>query len=331
MRVLAIGRSEYLFEAIKRISGFHQIVAIVTGPAAPESIVTELDFESLAKDLGCGYLYAERIDDQLLSFCSKVEPDVGISVNWMSVIGESFLDIFPKGVLNAHCGDLPFYRGNAVLNWALVRGEKEIFVSVHSMMPGELDVGDIYAQCSFSIGDEDNVGRLVEKVGEVIPFAYELALKNLEEDRCLRKFSEVIERGGFRCYPRLPVDGCIDWSRSAVEIDRLVRASAAPYPGAFTALFHNGILHKLSVWKTRVVCVSTQDVGVPGHVVLNDRISGETHVYTGEGILALQSVQWVGGETFKPGQYFKSIRMRFGLSQGQLIDMFASRSGGGIY
>lgn len=320
MRVLAIGRSEYLFEAIKRISGSHQIVAIVTGPAAPESIVTALDFESLAKDLGCGYLYAERIDDQVLSFCSKVKPDVGISVNWMSVIGESFLDIFPRGVLNAHCGDLPFYRGNAVLNWALVRGEKEIFVSVHSMMPGELDVGDVYAQRSFPIFESDDIAVLVRRVGGLIPILFDEALSNVEIGSSVRSFSDVVSRGGFRCYPRLYQDGCIDWSATAMDIDRLVKASARPYGGAYTCFLERGELKKLTVWRSRYVGASS-DVGVPGHVVLNDKETGETHVYTGNGIVALQEVELSGVGVFKPGAYFKSIRLRLGLSEGVLINL----------
>lgn len=325
MKILAIGRSEYLLRAIERVANQHQVVAIITGPSTPESLAKEADFARLAQRLGSAFHCASTIDGALLELCRSVGADVAISVNWMSVIGASFIELFSHGVLNAHCGDLPDYRGNAILNWAILRGESDITVSVHKMVAGELDVGDIYAQHSFSISDEDDVGRLVERMGEVVPLAYEQALENLEQERCLRSYSEVIRRGGFRCYPRLPEDGCIEWSCSALEIDRLVRASSRPYPGAFTVLMYKGKLRKLIVWASRVVCDATLDVGVPGHVILNDRGSGETHVYTGSGILALRSVQWVGGEDFRPGEYFKSIRMRFGLSQGQLIELLAIR------
>ncbi|CAN7510798.1 formyltransferase family protein [Pseudomonas sp. LjRoot71] len=325
MKILAIGRSEYLLNTLRVLSKSHQIVGVITGPATDESLAKEEDFRKFAERQSCGYICSSVIDNSVLSFCDSVGADVAVSVNWISVIGSQFIERFPQGVLNAHCGDIPEYRGNAILNWAILRGEKELTISVHKMMAGELDVGDVYARRSFLLNKQDSVGDLVERLGSEIPLAYSQALGNLERGVCLRDYSEVLLRQGFRCYPRLPEDGCIEWSCSAVEIDKLVRASSRPYPGAFTVLMYKGELRKLIVWSSRVVCDATLDVGVPGHVIWNDRDSGETHVYTGSGVLALRSVQWVGGEDFRPGEYFKSIRMRFGLSQGQLIELLAFR------
>lgn len=330
VRVLAIGRSEYLLNTLRVVSRMHQLVGVITGPATAESSAKEKDFQEFAELHSCAYMCSGTIDSEVLLFCDSLAADVVISVNWMSVIQSSFIDRFPHGVLNAHCGDIPDYRGNAILNWVILRGEKKLTVSVHKMTAGELDVGDVYAQSSFSIAESDDVGRLVSKLGEAIPQAYSQALRNLEQGVCLQSYSEVIQKKGFRCYPRLPVDGCIEWSCSAAEIDRLVRASSHPYPGAFTVIMHQGVLRKLVVWKARVVCKSTSDVGVPGHIILNDRGSGETYVYTGCGVLALQCVQWAGGDVFKPGEYFKSIRMRLGFSQGQLIELLVSHGGSGF-
>lgn len=321
MKILAIGRSEYLLKAIERISIEHRIVGIVTGPSTAESIAKEHDFAALATKLECGFRFAKSIDAELLKFCRKSMADVAVSVNWMSIIDEEFIESFPKGVLNAHCGDLPLYRGNAILNWALLRGEKEITASVHTMVPGELDVGNIYAVQSFSIDCNDDVGDLVRKFGEITPALFSNALHSLEKGTCMRSHRDVVSQGGFRCYPRLPVDGCIDWQESACAIHRLVRASARPYPGAFTCVIHDGELRKLIIWKARLVSETTVDVGVPGHVLFNDSRTGETHVYTGEGVLALQEVQFEGGDVFCPGNFFRSIRMRFGLSQGLLIQL----------
>lgn len=325
MKVLAIGRSEYLFNAIESLSKRHKVVAIVTGSATAESKAKESDFCELAARLGSRYKFAKTIDEELIGFCREAGADVAISVNWMSVIRKEFIDLFPHGVLNAHCGDLPAYRGNAILNWAILRGEKQIIVSAHKMIAGELDVGDIYAQRSFEIHNDDDVGCLVRKMGDITPHLFEEALHNLEQSRCLRRYSEMLT-GGFRCYPRLPVDGGIDWCNSAVDIHRLVRASARPYPGAFSCVLHEGRLRKLYIWKSRVVCESTRDVGVPGHVVANDRVSGETLVLTGSGVLALQEVQLDSDSPLRPADVFKSIRMRLGLSEALLIDLMTHPS-----
>lgn len=321
MRIIAIGRSEYLLNTIQAISADHDVVGIVTGPATPESSAKEVDFGEMAKALNCGFILTRHIDQQCLEFCKSLNADIAISVNWMSVIGDDFISVFPKGVLNAHCGDLPKYRGNAILNWAILNEEAHITVSVHNMVANELDIGTIWAQEKFAVKDDDYIGDLVAKMGEITPQAYVNALRNLTQNKALKTFEEVRSAEGFRCYPRIPEDGCIDWHQSAESIQRLIRASSKPYPGAFTAVVDQGILKKLVVWKARVVDHSTSDYGIPGHVIKNCKDTGESWVYTGNGIIALQEVQFSDGLAIAPGNHFKSIRMRLGVSQGVLIDL----------
>ena len=321
MKILVIGRSEYLYKTVLEIKDSHEILGIVTGPATPESGAKEDDFKQLAQALKCGFLLAKQIDQQCLDFCRSLNADIAISVNWMSVIRDDFISIFPKGVLNAHCGDLPKYRGNAILNWAILNQEKDITVSVHNMVANELDMGTIWAQEKFAIEPDDYIEDLVRKMGETTPTVYARALQNLSNNKPLKTFEEVRLAEGFRCFPRIPEDGCIDWQQSAESIERLIRASSKPYPGAFTAVVEQGTLKKLVIWKAHVVDHSTPDFGVPGHVIKNCKDTGESWVYTGAGVLALQEVQLGDGEITPPGKHFKSIRMRLGISQGLMIDL----------
>ena len=38
------------------------------------------------------------------------------------------ISIFTLGILNAHGGDLPRYRGNACQAWAIINGEEKTYV-----------------------------------------------------------------------------------------------------------------------------------------------------------------------------------------------------------
>ena len=49
---------------------------------------------------------------------------------------------------------------------------------------------------------------------------------------------------------RTPEDGLIDWNETANEVWNLIRAVAAPYPGAFSS-WSGG---NLRVWKAEAVC-----------------------------------------------------------------------------
>jgi len=121
------------------------------------------------------------------------------------------------------------------------------------------------------------------------------------------------------------MDGKINWNRSTLEIDRLIRATTRPYPGAFTYIYEQRIFKRLYIWNA--VCVDKKPafVGIPGHVVKNDPEKGESWVLTGDGILALQEVQVEGGHSFQPGTRWKSIQMRLGMIPEEAILQLQNR------
>ena len=50
----------------------------------------------------------------------KARADIAVSINWPTLIRGKALAAFSYGILNAHTGDLPRYRGNACANWAII-------------------------------------------------------------------------------------------------------------------------------------------------------------------------------------------------------------------
>jgi methionyl-tRNA formyltransferase len=82
---------------------------------------------------------------------------------------------------------------------------------------------------------------------------------------------------------RKPADGRIDWTRPAQEILNLVRAVAAPYPGAFTDLPEG----RLYVWKAEALPECTDD-SLPGAVLNVDAGDGFV-VRCGSGTLRVLS------------------------------------------
>lgn len=318
MRVLLIGRHEMLYEAGRRILNetTHEIVAVVTTKSRPEYRRGETDFRKLAKDAGARFLVANKIDEAVLELIQRTKPDIGVSVNWVSIIGASLTDLLPHGVLNAHLGDLPRYRGNAVPNWALLRGEKKVVLTVHRMEPGGLDRGPIVAQRSLPLRPTTTIADIIGFAEAETPVLFQRALDGLASGRLKPRRQRGGPSAGFRCFPRLPRDGLIDWRASATEIDVLVRSLTRPYSGAYTHYRDaSGALRRLFVWRTRIVARTTRDLGMPGHLILNDKRSGESHVMTGKGILAIVAASHddEAGE-FAPGKIWKSIRMRLGLS-----------------
>ena len=73
-------------------------------------------------------------------------------------IPNKIINYFNYGILNAHGGDLPRYRGNACQAWAILNGENKIGLCIHKMVGGELDSGDIISRDYLDIGENTKIG-----------------------------------------------------------------------------------------------------------------------------------------------------------------------------
>lgn len=309
MKIIAIGRNEVFFDTVSELSKRHQVVAIITSLASPEYLKKENDLKELAKILNCTFLMTSR-EEEVIKLVKKVKPDIGVSINWINVISENILNLIPKGILNCHPSDLPRYRGNAATNWALLLGESNIAFTVHNMVSDKVDEGDIYIQKRIPIDNGTTIGDINRYWRKIAPSLFLKVIADIENG-----ISHPKKQGskGFRCYPRLPTDSKIDWNQSAQSIHALVRSSGKPYLGAYSFMKVGNKIEKVYIWKTRIVTETSFDVGVPGHIINNNRVNGESQVMCGKGIIALEKVQYEGEKVFQPGKKWKSIRLRFGI------------------
>ena len=323
MRVLIIGRTEILYDSILLLAGQFTICGIITSVASPEYSKKEEDFELLSKEIGCPFMVTNSINAETQQFIQQCKPDIGVSINWVSVINKDTIDLFKEGILNAHPGDLPGYRGNAIFNWAIVKHAPEAVLCIHKMEAGELDSGNILLKRRMPLQNTTTVKNLVEYWQKETPGMFLEVLNGIVSGTLKEQPQHLIDEEPFRCYPRLPVDSKINWQLPAIDIDALIRASTKPYSGAYCFVKLNTGIKKLYIWETRIVKVKTTDIGSPGHVLFNDKETGESHILTGEGIVAINNVQYEGEEIFSPGKKWKSIRMRLSIDiESELINLY---------
>ncbi|MBU0614755.1 MAG: methionyl-tRNA formyltransferase, partial [Nanoarchaeota archaeon] len=148
-----------------------------------------------------------------------------------------------KYEINLHGGLLPRYRGGAVLNWAIINGEKEVGVTAHIMLD-KFDAGDIVSQKSVPIGMQDDVLDVYKKTLELYPKICIEVIEDIEKGTLKR----IPQQEAFATYTkqRKPEDGIIDWNKTSLEQYNWIRALTHPYPGAFT--FLQG--QKITIWKS---------------------------------------------------------------------------------
>lgn len=310
MKFAALGRTQMLYQSVLAcVERGHQLVLVGTSKASPESTVKETDFAGLARKFSAPYFNDTKINqEKFISLIRQSSADIAISMNWQTVISRQVIDLFKFGIINAHPGDLPRYRGNACPNWALICGEKSITITLHQMTP-ELDAGPICLKRKMPLKSTTYIGDIYKFLEKAIPEMFCEVLDGFENNTLYPRLQPGNPGLSLRVFPRLPRDSEIDWSKPAVTLDRLVRASSEPFEGAYTML--DG--EKLMIWRAHAAQLPYPYLGAPGQVAEINRQSGEVSVIAGEGILVLELVSVEGSEKLKAAEVIRSARARLGL------------------
>ncbi len=304
MKIAIIGRSEILYDtAIRLLEAGHEIVCVITAKEAPEYKKTAKDFQILAKRVNAPFAYGGRVSD-FHDFLCSAKADIAVSVNYTGMVPQSVIDIFPLGVLNAHGGDLPRYRGNACQAWAILNGETKIGLCIHKMIGDELDSGDIIARDYIPISNATKIASVLEWMISRTPALMIEAVDRLSDNPGFSMEQQSRDpKDVFRCYPRKPEDGLIDWRNTALNVLRLVNASNRPYAGAFCE--YEGA--KLVIWDAELVEDDEVFCAVPGQVT--KIVNGYVEVACGSGKIRLLQVE-LKGSIVRPGELIRSTRNR---------------------
>ncbi|HFK4760790.1 TPA: bifunctional UDP-4-amino-4-deoxy-L-arabinose formyltransferase/UDP-glucuronic acid oxidase ArnA [Citrobacter farmeri] len=182
-------------------------------------------------------IWAERI--------SQLAPDVIFSFYYRHLLSDAILALAPAGAFNLHGSLLPKYRGRAPLNWVLVNGESETGVTLHRMVK-RADAGAIVAQQRVAISSDDTAFTLHHKLCQTARRVLEQALPAIER----KETHDVQQNESEATYfgRRTPEDSFLTWNRPATTLHNMVRAVAAPWPGAFS---YSGT-QKFTIWSSRV-------------------------------------------------------------------------------
>ena len=320
MKFIAIGRTEILLESVTNlISEGHELLLMITCPSEQYQYEkNENDFINFCKKIDVDCIVTNDLNSEnILKKIEHLNPDIGISYNWKTLIREKAIEIFPFGILNSHSGDIPKYKGNAVRNWAIISGEKRMALTIH-LMTENLDNGPIIIKKYYKINGETTIQNLYDFVSEQTPNLFLDAVNGLESGEIKPIMPSKKSEEHLRCYPRIPSDGEIDWNSSAEEIDRLVRASSSPFKGSYTFLDYK----KLIIWEASVFEPKFEYLAIPGQVVERRIKTGEVLVSTGSNFLVIKKATLDGEkDILKPTEIIKTIRTRLGLIDTSIFNM----------
>ncbi len=222
-----------------------------------------------------------------------VAVDVMVVAAYGLILPQPVLDHPQHGCLNIHASLLPRWRGAAPIQRALLAGDRETGICVMQMDAG-LDTGAVVTRHPVAISAEDTAGTLHEKLAAVGAAAIVAALAALEREGRLAGIPQSAD-GVTYASKIAKEEAQVDWTRSAEEIVRQIRAFN-PAPGAFTST--SGRM--LKIWAAHAGAL---DCGrpTPGQVAVRDSVM-LAGCGNGEWV-ALDEVQPAGGRRMPAAEY----------------------------
>jgi Methionyl-tRNA formyltransferase len=167
-------------------------------------------------------------------------------IGWSQIAGAEVLAAPTRGVLGIHPTLLPEGRGRAPIPWAILKGLKQTGVTLFKLDEG-VDTGEIAAQEILPLAPDETATTLYKRVNDAHRTIIRDVWPELSADSItLRKQDETKAS----IWPgRTPEDGRITPDMTVEDVDRLVRATTRPYPGAFTEM--DGKI--VRIWKGMMV------------------------------------------------------------------------------
>ena len=309
MKIIFAGTPDFAAAHLQALidSDQHQIVAVYTQPDRPAGRGKKLT-ASAVKQLACDHnltvlqppsLKDSDAQQQLASF----EADIMIVVAYGLILPQVVLDTPRLGCINVHGSLLPKWRGAAPIQRAIEAGDKETGICIMQMDAG-LDTGPVISLARCAIEDSDTSGSIYQKLSELGAPTLLVALEKMasgvavaeQQDDSQSTYARKIDKS----------EALIDWSMSAQEISRRVRAFN-PFPATFSHIGGD----RVKIWGASAT--DKQSNNSAGAIIHAD--AEGILVQTGRGQLLITEIQLAGKSKMPVSELLKSKAELFAAGQ----------------
>lgn len=304
LRIIFAGTPDFAAHHLDALlSSEHQIVGVFTQPDRPAGRGKKLmpsPVKVLAEEKGIPvYQPASLRQQENQQLVADLHADVMVVVAYGLILPKAVLDMPRLGCLNVHGSLLPRWRGAAPIQRALWAGDLETGVTIMQMDVG-LDTGDMLYKLACPITAEDTSATLYNKLAQLGPQGLLETLTQIAtgtaapevQDETLVTYAEKLSKE----------EALINWSLSAVQLERCIRAFI-PWPMSYFVIEDQPV----KVWKASVI--SSQAKAEPGTIIEANKQG--IQVATADGVLNLESLQPAGKKAMNAQDLLNSRREWF--------------------
>lgn len=304
MKIVFAGTPEFAAVALRGLlDAGHQVPLVLTQPDRPAGRGLKPQASAvkrLAEERNLPIQQPASLKDSAVAAeITAASVDVMVVAAYGLLLPEALLTLLPLGCLNIHASLLPRWRGAAPIQRALLAGDAATGITIMQMERG-LDTGPILLQESIPIDTRDTAGSLHDKLAHL---GAQLIVRALIDRPAPRPQDSALVTYAPRIAKR---ESEIDWQRSAVEIDRQVRAFN-PAPGAYTR-------RGTETWKIWTASLEPGVRGVPGTIC--SLAADGIVVACGAGALRITELQRSGAKRLAVGAFLAGSKLEPGARLG---------------
>lgn len=293
-KVVFMGTPDFAVSVLEKLITAHEVISVVTQPDRPAGRSRQVQMspvKQVALAAGIPVFQPEKIRrPEAIETLRQWTPDVYIVAAFGQILPQTVLDIPPHGSVNVHASLLPRWRGAAPIQAVIRAGDAKTGITIMKMDAG-LDTGPMLSQRAIPIAPDETGQSLHDKLAqlggdlliETLPGYLSGAIQPQPQDDSLATLAPRIDKE----------EGRINWSQSATQIERTVRAFT-PWPGTFTTWNDQ----TLKILSGRVVSGSA----APGKVVQSN---GVLAIGTGEGLYTPDRLQLQGRNPVSSAEFMR--------------------------
>lgn len=283
------------------IKAGHEVVLAVTQPDKPKGRGKLLQYSAvktaaLAHQIPV-YQPKKIREEACVAYLRTFAADLMIVAAFGQILSEEILKMPKYGCVNVHASLLPKYRGASPIQWAVIDGEKVTGVTTMQMDAG-IDTGDILETMEVPLAEDETGGSLFDKLSEAGAKLCVQTVAHIEDGTATRTKQDEARATHVGMITKQM--GKIDWTKSAAEIERLIRG-LNPWPGTYTSLQGK----TLKIWNASVL--EGADSHTAGQIVCAEK--QKLIVQTGAGQLCLLEVQLEGKKRMSAEAFMRGYQI----------------------
>jgi len=230
VRLIVAGSDDFAVPSLEAVlAAGHPVLAAVTAPDRPgdRGRPAPRPLGDAARARGIPVLQPPRVRDPLaIERLAKLGAEALVVAAYGQLLPMRLLDRLVHGGLGVHPSLLPRHRGAAPIQAAILAGDRETGVSLMRMEAG-LDTGPVLGQVRVALAETATAPELRRALAREGALLLVAVLEALGRGRAVA----TVQDAAMATYaaPLRRADGALDWGRSAVEIDRRLRA-LQPWP-----------------------------------------------------------------------------------------------------